>query len=55
MLSKKKPHRIFSGEIPLPQRLLEFQKGGIGQLHILHIFLKVKTLFFFKNHYLLNF
>ena len=45
MLSKTKPHRIFSGEIPLPQRLLEIPEGWDGSITY---FLKVKTLFSLK-------
>ena len=52
MLSKKKPHRIFSGEIPLPQRLLEIPEGWDWSITY---FFKGKNPVFLKNHYLLNF
>ena len=48
----EKPHRIFSGEIPLPQRLLEIPEGWDWSITY---FFKGKNPVFLKNHYLLNF
>ena len=44
-VKQEKPHRIFSGEIPLPQRPLEIPEGWDWSITY---FVKVKTLFSLK-------